>query len=184
LFLENGYDFTARVIANDDFNDKVLSPIIVVSDDVSDTSELFMRSYQLVNMFGGERRPTNKKSEKLSSDKVISTDTLSELKVGKIAQTLLREALQQNKATDEEVKFMLTKDYSKNTFGIDFPLLVPASDEYDSKRYYAFPITIRGEQYRLCSQWFEVSANNDRPFLIAWLEKHMCLNSIKPIGEK
>jgi hypothetical protein len=66
---------------------------------------------------------------------------------------------------------MLTKDYSKSVFGIDFPLLVPANEDCDSVRYYAKPLTVHGKQYRLCSQWFEVSANNDRPFLLAWLEK-------------
>jgi hypothetical protein len=177
LFLESGYDFTARVIANEDFNEKVLNPIIVVSNDVSDTSELFMRSYQLVNMFGGERRQISKQEEKLPGSKVISTDALSELKVGKIVQTLLRDVLQQNKAGDEEVRLMQTKDYSKNVFGIDFPLLVSVNEEFDSKRYYTFPVTIGDKQYRLCSQWFEVPANNDRPFLLAWLEKHICLDS-------
>ena len=64
---------------------------------------------------------------------------------------------------------MRTKEYSKRVFGIDFPLLVLASEEYVSKRYYAKPLAIKGEQYRLCSQWYEKSANNDRPFLLSWL---------------
>ena len=55
LFLENNYNFTVRVIANSDFNEQVLKPILTVSDGVSDTSELFMRSYQLIKMFGGEQ---------------------------------------------------------------------------------------------------------------------------------
>lgn len=52
LFLDNNYNFTARVIANDDFNDQVLKPILAASAGVADTSELFMRSYQLIKMFG------------------------------------------------------------------------------------------------------------------------------------
>ena len=54
LYLESGYGFTARDIANDDFNELVLKPILIASDGVSDTSELFMRGYQLVKMFGDE----------------------------------------------------------------------------------------------------------------------------------
>lgn len=171
IFLENGYSFTARVIANDDFDDIVLKPILIASDGVSDTSELFMRGYQLVKMFGDERVSRQRVAKPISG-RLVSNDTLSELKIGKIAQTFLREALESGKAEDEEVSLMLTKDYSKSVFGIDFPLLVPAEEECDSVRYYVKPLNIRGKQYRLCSQWFEVTANNDRPFLLAWLDEH------------
>lgn len=67
---------------------------------------------------------------------------------------------------------MRTKDYSKSVFGIDFPLLVPMEEHFDSVRYYTKPLMVQGKQYRLCSQWFEVAANNDRPFLLAWFDGH------------
>jgi hypothetical protein len=169
IFAVNGYGFTVRIIANDDFNDIVLKPILIASDGISDTSELFMRGYQLVKMFG-DKRSTRQKVARQVSDMIVSNDTLSELKIGKIAQTFLREALESAKADDNEVSLMMTKDYSKSMFGIDFPLLVPADEEYDSVRYYAKPLIIRSKSYRLCSQWFEAPMNNDRPFLLAWLE--------------
>jgi hypothetical protein len=171
LFLENNYGFTARVIANDDFNDLVLNPILISGDGVSDTSELFMRGYQLIKMFGNEQAARQRSAVSIKG-RVISNDTLSELKIGKIAQTLLREALESGKADNDEVSLMLTKDYSKNTFGIDYPLLVLAENDCDSVRYYTKPLVIEKKHYRLCSQWFEVSANNDRPLLLAWLENH------------
>lgn len=170
LFVENGYGFTARVIANDDFNDLVLKPILIASDGVSDTSELFMRGYQLIKMFGDER--ARQRTMKSADNKPVSDDTLSELKVGKIAQTLLRETLESGTIDDEEIRLMQTKNYSKSAFGIDFPLLVPAGEEYDSVRYYAKPLIIRDVQYQLCSQWFEVPSNNDRPYLLKWLALH------------
>lgn len=172
LLSEHNYKFTARVIANDDFNELVLKPILIASDGVSDTSELFMRGYQLVNMFGDAQRTSRQRKLKPEMLGQAPPDALSELKIGKIAQTFLREALESGKADDEEISLMRTKDYSKSQFGIDFPLLVLSSEECDSVRYYTKPLMIRGVQYRLCSQWFEVPANNDRPFLISWLEKH------------
>jgi hypothetical protein len=105
-----------------------------------------------------------------TNDRISSNETFSELKIGKIAQTLLREILESGKVDNLELSSMLTKDYSKSVFGIDFPLLVPADEKFDSVRYYSKPLTIHGKQYRLCSQWFEVAANNDRPFLLAWLK--------------
>lgn len=178
LLAVNALFFVPRIIANDDFNEHILKPILIASDGVSDTSELFMRGYQLVKMFGDDR-PTSRKRTSKSANSVTdldadsaTTDTLSEFKVGKIAQTLLRKALENGTANDEEIQRMQTKPYSKNTFGIDFPLLVAENSEYDSVRYYSKPLNISGKRFYLCSQWFEVSANNDRPFLLAWLAKH------------
>jgi hypothetical protein len=105
-------------------------------------------------------------------DGTVTGDTISELKIGKVAQTLLRETLESGKADSKEVELMLTKDYSKKVFGLDYPLLISADEDCDSIRYYAKPLSIQDKQYRLCSQWFEVSANNDRPFLLKWLEGH------------
>ncbi|SDC55522.1 hypothetical protein [Shouchella lonarensis] len=171
LFLENGYGLTARVIANDEFNELMLKPVLIASNNISDTSELFVRSYQLVSMFGDERS-TWQRDTKPTDASVVSNDTLSEFKVGKIAQIFLREALESGKADDEEVSLMLTKDYSKSTFGINFPLLVPVEEECDLSRYYTKkPLVIRNKKYWLCSQWFESPANNDRPSLLAWLDK-------------
>lgn len=173
LFRDCGYEFDARIIANEDFNELILTPIQIASDGVSDTSELFMRGFQLVKMFGNKQpRSEKQRSTRTESSRVISTDSLAELKIGKIAQTLLCDALEGGMVNESEVHQMMTKEYSKATFGIDFPLLVLASDSYDTIRYYSKPLTINGTSYRLCSQWFEVAANNDRPYLIAWLENH------------
>ena len=37
------------------------------------------------------------------------------------------------------------------------------------KRYYSTPVVVRGVRYFVCSEWFEVAANNDRPYLLKWL---------------
>ena len=173
LFKENGYDFNARIIANDDFDDHILKPILIASDGVSDTSELFMRGFQLVKMFGGDKPITRQRSVKVANDADndnLNTDSLSELKIGKIAQTLLRNTLASGSVSQDEIELMRTRDYSKDTFGIDYPALVLATDEFDKVRYYSKPFAIRGLEYFLCSQWFEVPANNDRPFLLTWLK--------------
>lgn len=172
LFGDNGYDFTARLIANDEFNELVLKPILIASDGVSDTSELFMRGYQLTKLFDRESRSHRQNISKPTMPIEPTTDALSELKIGKIAQTVLRNALESGAANADEIKLMQTKNYSKAAFGIDFPVLVRADSEFDPIRYYAKPLTIDSVKYRLCSQWFEVAANNDRPQLTKWLHEH------------
>lgn len=46
-----GFDFNIRLIANSDFNDLILQPLLQISSRVADTSELFLRSYQIYKIF-------------------------------------------------------------------------------------------------------------------------------------
>ena len=54
LFINNGFGFSAKLYANNDFNEKILKPISAISEDVADTSEMFLRSYQLIKLFEGK----------------------------------------------------------------------------------------------------------------------------------
>lgn len=51
IFTDNGFRFKASIVANSDFHHFILRPILEMSGNVADTSELFMRSYQLYHMF-------------------------------------------------------------------------------------------------------------------------------------
>ena len=57
LLAECGFSFTARILANDDFRAEVLEPILKLSGDVADTSELFLRSYQMYRLFSAKMSP-------------------------------------------------------------------------------------------------------------------------------
>lgn len=48
LFKELGYGFTFHIIANADFKDQVMIPLLAISSEIADTNELFLRSYQLI----------------------------------------------------------------------------------------------------------------------------------------
>jgi hypothetical protein len=56
---EIGFKF--NIIANEEFNDLVLQPVIEASKNVNDSSELFLRSFQLLQMFGDKTPCTTKK---------------------------------------------------------------------------------------------------------------------------
>lgn len=172
LFYEHHFPLTARIIANDEFYEHVLKQILIASDGVADTSELFMRAYQLVKMFtnGSSGEPAARKSNRTASER--ASDSVPELKIGRIAQTLLWDLLECGKVDEAELQLLQSKAYSKQQLHLDFPLLVKLGSDYDPYRYYVKPLIIRGVSYRLCSQWFEVPANNDRPYLLTWLEQH------------
>lgn len=55
FFQAQGLGFRAAVLANEDFNRQVMEPVLEASPTVADTSELFLRAYQLTRMFGGQK---------------------------------------------------------------------------------------------------------------------------------
>ncbi|MNJ47578.1 hypothetical protein D3C77_427370 [compost metagenome] len=90
-------------------------------------------------------------------------------------RTVLRKILEDGNVAVEELARMQTKEYSKATFDIQYPLLLKKSQTQEMRpvRYYSKPLIINGEEYFLCSEWYEVPANNDRPYLLNWLALNM-----------
>lgn len=106
-----------------------------------------------------------------SSDDIISG--YENLKVAEVARSALPPILISGRITTEIIALMQTKEYSKEEFDLQYPLLVKKSS-YPTRpvRYMVKPIlNIDGEEYYLCSEWFERSgANNDRPYLLRWIK--------------
>ncbi len=180
LLKARGFDFPVRVIANDEFNESVLQPILLMSDGVADTSELFLRSYQMYTMFATSPASATKSVRVLAAKRVSNKAEVvdqddgvyKELKVGAIARTVLRKMLSGGYASDEEVIFMQTAEYSKQFFGLQYPLLLRTDAAETEPHYYKDPLLIYGERYRMCCEWFETAAHNDRPYLLKWIEGH------------
>lgn len=156
-----GYEFTFRIIANESFKTAILDPILMLSDDIADTGELFLRSYQMLQMF-------DEGADKVSIEKRQGPDSFNEMKIGKLAQAMIPKLLQSGKVPDDEIERMFTLEYSKETFTLTYPVLAKVDERYESERYYVTPIQVKGKSCVLCSQWFE----NDRPYLDKWIAKH------------
>lgn len=103
---------------------------------------------------------------------VRNIDTSGKLPIGIYVRTTFSELVKDNLIGKEEIQKLQRRDYSKMTFGIQFPFLAKeSSDHYERVRYWKNPYYINGEMYYVCSQWYEVPANNDRPYYEAWLKK-------------
>jgi hypothetical protein len=177
LLAGRGFDFMVRVIANDEFNESVLQPILLMSDGVADTSELFLRSYQMFTMFSDTSvavpNQTRLQVGRKPLDLPLTDDGIyKELKIGQLARTVFRRTLEDGLASEDEVGFMQNAEYSKQFFGLQYPVLLRTDERDTELHYYKDPIFIRGERYRICCEWFENAANNDRPFLLKWIESH------------
>lgn len=107
----------------------------------------------------------------------------SEPKIGQYAKEFFVDYFNSmdGKISESELADFQNKAWCKNVFGIDYPLLrkypIVKWEEYaggsrvvedteTAKRYYKFDIiTINGNKYALCSQWFEYQ----RPKLEKWI---------------
>lgn len=181
IFQKLGIGFQNRLIANEEFNGKVLNPILLASEGISDTSELFLRSFQMYNMFSDEVRESRKmrksRNEESAIESNLSDETLKELKIGRLVQTTMKELFEKERISDDEIEKMLSKDYSKEVFNSNIPVLVEVPDEADLNelrmdsnnyaRYYAYTISIYGKRYLLSSQWTEYL---HRSYYEKWLE--------------
>lgn len=179
IFNQLGFSFEFRLIANEEFDTNVLKPILFVSDDVADTSELFMRSYQLFKMFDSHKSISRQSTNRVQTKASVNIDLddvddnlLSELKIGEIARKVFAPMLENGAATVEEIEWMQNGDYSKQFFGLNYPVLIKTNSAQKESRYYSQILNIYGEKYRLCSEWFENAQNNDRPYLLKWIAKH------------
>lgn len=53
LFQQFGLSFSVTLYCNSDFQNKIMQPVLHKSKNIADTSELFLRSVQMYQLFGG-----------------------------------------------------------------------------------------------------------------------------------
>ena len=159
-FQNAGLKYTFRLIYGDAFFTEVIDPIRIVSEDVEDTAELFMRAYKLLDMFKqqsgqpgktaakgrgkkGKRSASIASASQNSAVAIPCATAYDALKVGQIARTMLKRMLGSGLVPEAELEAMQSSADSKTIFGLNYPLL----SKTGGKHYYAAPIQINGEKY-------------------------------------
>lgn len=173
-------DFNFEVIANEDFRTKIFNPIMLLSKNVADTSELFMRSVQLSQLFEG-----NRGLEKIENhEKTASFQTAlgeefvgyEEIRIGLLVRSTFPDLVKNEIIGVSDIAELVNQDYCKTTFNLNYPFLKRLDRTKDLAkqrfegvypRYYVNPITIFSNDYYLCQEWFEHS----KPLYLSWLNK-------------
>lgn len=104
-----------------------------------------------------------------------------EIKIGELVQTTMKRLFNDEKITQEEIEKMTQKEYSKQVFDADIPVLkeVPKGGNIKEliminglkegvksrPRYYAYTISIYGKCYLLSNHWFA----SQRSYYEKWL---------------
>ena len=82
------------------------------------------------------------------------------MKIGKLVKQHIKEIFFYcDNVKHEEIDLLLDKNYSKNTFGINFPFCIELEkiSPRESMRYWTEIYLVRGKRIRVTSQWFETS---------------------------
>lgn len=117
-------NFSFRLYANSDFEKHIIAPVIQLSGEVADTSELFMRSIQMYQMFAGQTKTAGREKRVLQSTAEETTQSPDEIKIGQLVKTTFRELFAQIKITEKVASSLMDLEYSKQTFGLSFPVLI------------------------------------------------------------
>ena len=121
----------------------------------------------------GEKYISVAKSKSLY-DIAVNVVDFKEKAVGKIVQGEFLELLQSGAVSRKVIRKLESKEYSKNMFDINYPVLIKISSMNENRkgvdhtgvnRYYAKPIYIFDDLYLLTSQWYD----KNKEKLIAWI---------------
>ncbi|MEW9699422.1 hypothetical protein [Paenibacillus sp. SI8] len=180
IFDKKGLDFKFTLICNEDFRDKVFNVVTALAGAVSDTSELFMRSIQMYNLFVDEpvQRVERQKKEIVRKQTYTDFKGFEEMKIGLLVRSSLSQLIEKNLLDSMEIERMTQEGYSKRVFNVNYPVLkeyektrpinVQRNDPLGHARYYADPYQIGDKLYLLCNHWVEELS---RSYFEAWLKK-------------
>lgn len=108
-------DYDIHIIANNDYNEKILLPALEMIDDITDTSESFMRSLQLYNMFltinAFTKEQSIRKSPKVITPMVYEAIQAQDItgheeKIGDIARGKLLDTLESGQISMAEIEML------------------------------------------------------------------------------
>jgi hypothetical protein len=155
LMSELKLKFSFRLYANSDFEKDIIAPVIQLSGEVADTSELFMRSVQLYQIFTDRIKDAQQEGKERNR----GTD---EIKIGQLVRTTFKELFSKRKIGKKMAAKLMDVTYSKKTFGLSFPILKEINDSIllskqitDGKgrsRYWSQEFA--NGKYLICSQWY------------------------------
>jgi hypothetical protein len=153
-----GLSLRFRLIANQDFADEIVQPVLDMADEVADTSELFLRAQQLTALC---ERPARRPRPTMQN----GADTTGRGEgIGAHVRATMAELAESGRLTPEIVAELSNARYCKQRFNLGYPFLKPVDtaagllgqrrDHNGYARYWRHPIRIGDHQFLMCHEWF------------------------------
>jgi hypothetical protein len=160
FFIEEGFNFSFHFYSNEDFYRYIFVPVERISTVMTDTSEYFARSLKLVRLMHGIRKESGETID------VKEKSNLDEEKgIGLIVRECFDNLSRYQLLSIEMINNLCSKEYSKNTFKLSYPVLITDENRrVDAKgraRYYASPYYFNNQnnqnnqKYFLCNDWYD-----------------------------
>jgi hypothetical protein len=176
-------DFTFILYGNQDFRKNIFEPVVNLSNSVADTSELFLRSSQMYNLFSDSKvenklntgNKSQQKTSPITVTKQLEKDT-SQQKIGGLVRSEFDRLIRNNLLSGEMIQHLLDEKYSKLTFDVNYPILRKINADqstFDQRmingysRYWSTIYKINGKRYFICNDWYEKS----RTKFINWVDR-------------
>jgi hypothetical protein len=153
---KNDINFNVELLSNDKFKIDILSPIMKISNEIADMSELFLRSHQLISLFENQNEIKSTLITKSKKD----NESDGELAIGAFAQIQFKLLMLNDMLNKDILDKLQNLEYCRSVLGMNFPILRKLNDKMSIKeerkingydRYYAKPIN----NYLLCNDWYE-----------------------------
>ncbi len=182
LEIEN-FENLKKLLLSNKFNEKIIDYLkseLLKDNDEKIIEKIFQELKVNIQCVDKNTQIDNNDNRQIRRYKSNSNFKLSteELPIGKYVRKTFTELVKNNLIDQNEVERLQQKDYSKLTFDIQFPFLANEDSEYYIReRYWKEQYHINGKVFFVCSQWYEVSANNDRPYYEEWLKKMKRINN-------
>lgn len=166
ILFQFGLNFRISLICNEEFKEKIYNVVTALFGSVADTSELFMRSIQMSNLFAND---APKSGEVVTKQRTAGNDGTrqieeKEIKISLLIKSSLVRLVGNDLLPTEEIGRLQKADYSKRAFNINYPIL----KLYDENshileqrningypRYYSDLYTINDQRYLLFNHWVE-----------------------------
>jgi hypothetical protein len=158
-----------RIIANADFADEILRPVMDKLGSVADTSELFMRAQQLARLCEATPRHRHTSIDTNFPDpgaRSHPTSATSEeaVRIGEHVRAAMAQLAASGQLTDRIVGDLLDPRYCKRKFNLGLPFLKAIDrglsrqsqriDRNGYSRYWSRPLRVGEHEFLMCSQWF------------------------------
>lgn len=176
-------DFTFILYGNQDFRNDIFEPVVNLSKSVADTSELFLRSSQMYNLFSDtkvENKSTTteiitQRTSSITSTELVKND-INHIKIGALVRKEFDRLIKNNLLSDDMIKLLLEQKYSKLTFDVNYPILRKINGDHSTfdqrmingySRYWSTIYKINGKRYFICNDWYDKS----RTKFINWVDR-------------
>ena len=165
MMQKQGFQFVFKFYANEEFTTHIINPVVQVSHQVADTSELFMRSIKLYNLADG--MPVRNKRTLTLDTSAPGTD---EIKIGQLVRTAFNELFENNKISTDLARSLMEPEYSKRTFKLQHPVLKAFDNgkslaQQTGGRYWSE--TFGDGKYLVCNDWYD----RHRPSFVEWMKQ-------------